>query len=123
MTARMFAIVPAMVLALGTAAAQAQPAANPRLQFNQASMIDHGTPLRPFDHVSAKVTNAAYVSDWSDPSYQQVQKGLMNEPGYSIGTGTAELRHSTATIGDGSQSSDLLDPGKVLHEPLYDFYG
>ena len=123
MTARMFAIVPAMVLALGAATARAQPASNPDLQFNQASVIDHSTPLRQSDLVGAKVTNAAYVSDWSDPSYQQVEKELMNEPGYSIGTGAAKLRHSTATIGDGSDSSYLQDPQKVLHEPLYDFYG
>ena len=73
MTARMFAILPAMALALGAATAEAQPALNPHLQSNQASVTDHGTPLRPFDQIGAKVTNAAYVSDWSDPSYQGQQ--------------------------------------------------
>jgi len=119
----MFAIVPAMVLALGAATAQAQPAANLHLQVNQARVIDHATSLRPFDQSGAKVTDAAYVSDWSDASYQQVQKELMNAPGYSIGSGAAELRHSKATIGDGSESSHLQDPQNVLHEPVYDFYG
>jgi len=119
----MFAIVPAMVLALGVAMAQAQPAANPQVQFHQASVIDHPTPLRPFDQVGAKFTNAAYVSDWSDPAYRQAQKELMNEPGYSIGTGAAELYHARASIGDGSESSSLQDPQQVLHEPVYEFYG
>jgi len=91
MTAKMFAIVPAMVLALGAATAQAQPATNPHVQLNQASVIDHATPLRPFDQAGAKATDAAYVSDGSDPSYLWVQKELLNEPGYSIGTGAAEL--------------------------------
>jgi len=119
----MFAIVPAMVLALGAATAQARPAANQHLQFHEPSVINHATPPRPFDQVGAMVTNAAYVSDWSDPSYQQVQKELMNEPGYSISTGAAKLWHSTATIGDGSESSYLQGPQQVLHEPVYNFYG
>ena len=43
MTARMFAVVPAMVLALGAATARAQPAANPQVQFHQASVNDYTT--------------------------------------------------------------------------------
>jgi hypothetical protein len=104
MTASMFAIVPAMVLALG-AAAQAQPAANPHLQFRQTSVIDHATSLRPSDQVGASVTNAAYVSDGSDPSYLWVKKQLLNEPGYSIGTGAVRLCHSPAAVDDGSDAS------------------
>ncbi len=107
MTARMFAIVPTMVLALGAATALAQPATNPVVQWHEASLIDHGMPLQPLEQVGAMVTNAAYVSDGSDPSYLQVQKELLNEPGYSIGTGAAPLRHAPVTAGDGSDSSYL----------------
>ena len=43
MTERMFAIVPAMVLALGAAMVQAQPGANPYGQFHQAGGAAHAT--------------------------------------------------------------------------------
>lgn len=109
MTARIFAFLPAIVLALGSATALAQPAI---VQFHQASLIDHGTPVRPYGLVGAKVTNAAYVSDGSDPSYLRVQKELLTEPGYSIGTGAAEL-------GDGSNPSYLWDQQQVLRQPGY----
>ena len=42
MTARMFAIVPAMVLALGAVTVQAQPA-DPQVQFHQVSVNDRTT--------------------------------------------------------------------------------
>jgi hypothetical protein len=89
MTVRIFAIVPAMVLALSAAIALAQPAAYPFAQFDQASPMVHSPSLRPYDQVSAKTANAAYVDDGSDPSYLQQQ--LMQEPGYSIGTGPARV--------------------------------
>jgi hypothetical protein len=119
MIARMFAIVPAMVLALGAATTQAEPAGHPHVQFRQARVIDHATPPRPFGQAGAEVTNAAYVSDGSDPSYLWVQKELLNEPGYSIGTGAAEVYHARAIVGDGSGSSYLRDPQDVLREPGY----
>jgi hypothetical protein len=89
MASRIFAVVPAMVLVLGSVTALAQPAANPFVHAHQASLIDRDTPLHPLDGLDAKVTNAAYVSDGRDPSYLRVQKELLTEPGYSIGTGAA----------------------------------
>jgi hypothetical protein len=112
MTTRIFAIVPAMVLALSTAAALAQPAAQPFAQFDPASLIDHGTALGPRYDAGTMVSNVAYVSDGSDPSYLRVQQELMNEPGYSIGTGAAHL-------GDGSDPSYLRNQQAVLREPGY----
>jgi hypothetical protein len=53
MTVKMFSIVPAMVLALGTATALAQPTANPLTWFDQAGAV---------------VANAAFVSDGSSPN-------------------------------------------------------
>ncbi len=61
MTARIFAIVPAMVLALGAGTAVAQPAAKRSVQFRQASLINHGLPLHRFEQAGAKVTSAAFV--------------------------------------------------------------
>jgi hypothetical protein len=69
MTVKMLSIVPAMVLALGTATALAQPAANPLTRFDQAGAI---------------VTNAAFVSDGSSANYLRDQQALLREPGYSI---------------------------------------
>ena len=91
MTTRILAIVPAMVLALSATAALAQPAAQPFAQFDQASLIDHGTALWPRDDVGTMVSNVAYVSDGSDPSYLRDQQALLKEPGYSIGTGAAQI--------------------------------
>ncbi len=119
MTARIFAIIAAMVLALGAATALAQPTAKALVPFQQASFIDHGKPPRLFERVGAKVTRAAFVSDGCDPSYLRVQKELLNEPGYSIGTGAAALCHAPATVGDGSDSSYLWNQQEVLREPGY----
>lgn len=116
MTARIFVVVPAMVLALGAATALAQPAAKPFVQFQQASLIDHATPLQ---QLGAKVTSVAFVSDGSDPSYLRVQKELLNEPGYSIGTGAAALCQAQATVGEGSNSSCLWNQQAGLREPGY----
>jgi hypothetical protein len=67
--------------------------------------------------VSAKVTSAVFVSDGYDPSYLRVQKALLNEPGYSIGTGVAELCDAPATLGDGSDSSYLWNHSKCCASP------
>jgi hypothetical protein len=112
MTTRIFAIVPAMILALSATAALAQPAAQPFAQFDQASLIDLGRALRPQDDAGTVVSNVAYVSDGSDPSYLRVQHELMNDPGYSIGTGAAHL-------GDGSDPSYLRNQQEVVREPGY----
>jgi hypothetical protein len=112
MTTRIFAIVPAMVLALSATAALAQPAAQPWAQFDQASLIDHGTALGPRDDARTMVSSVAYVSDGADPSYLRVQHELMNEPGYSIGTGAAHLS-------DGSDPSYLRNQQEVVREPGY----
>lgn len=91
MSVRIFTIVPAIVLALGAATALAQPTEHPFAQFDQASPVDHSPSLRPCDQVSAKAANAAYVGDGSSPSYLRDQQQLMQEPGYSIGTGVARV--------------------------------
>jgi len=91
MTARIFSIVPAVVLALSATTALAQPAAQPFAQFDRASLIAHDTTHRPHDGAGAMVSSAAYVSDGSDPSYLRDQQALLNEPGYSIGTGAARI--------------------------------
>ena len=91
MNAKIFAIVPAMVLALGVATAPAQPAANPVAQFDLVSRVDHNPLLRPYDQTSAMAAKAAFVGDGSNPSYLRDQQQLMNEPGYSIGTGAARV--------------------------------
>jgi hypothetical protein len=55
MTVRIFTIVPAMVLALGAEATLAQPAAHPFAQFDQASLANQATLLRPYDQANAMV--------------------------------------------------------------------
>jgi hypothetical protein len=112
MTTRILAIAPVMVLALGVTAALAQAASQPIAQFDEASFIYHSTALRPRADAGTMVSNVAYVSDGSDPSSLRVQHELMNEPGYSIGTGTADL-------GDGSNPSYLRDQQELLREPGY----
>jgi hypothetical protein len=86
-TVRIFAVVPAMVLALGAATALAEPVANPFAHYDQASAMDHSPPLRPYDQASKKAAGTAYVSDGSDPSYLREQRLLRHEPGYSVGMG------------------------------------
>ncbi|HTW69836.1 MAG TPA: hypothetical protein VME47_08130 [Acetobacteraceae bacterium] len=91
MILKVFSIIPAIVLALGSATALAQPAAHPFAQFDQAGLIEQGAPLRPYDQATAAAGNAAYVSDGSDRSYLRDQQQSMDEPGYSIGTGAARF--------------------------------
>jgi hypothetical protein len=119
MIVRIFAMVPATILALGTATAVAQPAANPFGQFGRANLIDQSTWLRPFDEAGPIVANAAFVSDGRSPSYLPDQQAVLREPGYSIGTGAAELGHAPATIGDGSDPSYLREQQAVVREPGY----
>lgn len=85
MTVRIFAMVPATILALGGATALAQPTAQPLAPFGGANLIDHGTWLRPYDQACAFVANAAFVSDGWTPSYPRNQQEVLREPGYSIG--------------------------------------
>lgn len=89
MTAKICALVPAMVLAFGAATALAQPTATPFTQFNQPSLIVHSVQLRHYDQGSAIAADAAYIGDGSDPSYLGNQGKLELEPGYSVGTGAA----------------------------------
>jgi hypothetical protein len=142
MTARIFAIVPAMVLALSATTALAQPAARPFAQFDRASLITHDTALRPVDGAAAMVSyaaylgegwdashwrdqqeqtgvpeystsnGAAYVTDGSDPSYLRDQQELMSGPGYSIGNGAAY-------VSDGSDPSYLRVQQALMNEPGY----
>ena len=103
MTAKICALVPAMVLAFGAATALAQPAASPFAQLDQPNLIVHSVQLRPYDQRSAVAANAAYISDGSDPSYLQDQAKLLTEPGYSIGTGAARV------VNGWSNGSDLTN--------------
>jgi hypothetical protein len=119
MTARIFAIVPAMVLALGAAAALAQPAAHRFAQFDQASFMDHSTPFPPYDQAIAMVANAAYIGDGSDPCYLQDQQELMDEPGYSIGTGAAQVCNAPTTVGHRSDPSSRLSQKALPRGPGY----
>jgi hypothetical protein len=119
MTARTFVIAPAMVMALGAATALAQPAAHPLARFGQVRLIDHGALLWSYDQAGAIVAHAAFVSDGCSPSYLPDQQGLAREPGYSIGTGAAELCHAPATVSDGSNPSYLRDQQELVREPGY----
>jgi hypothetical protein len=76
MTAKIVAVVPVMVLALGAATAVAQPTTHRFARFDQ------GSPM---------VTSAAFVSDGAGPSYLRNQQQLRSEPGYSVGTGDARV--------------------------------
>jgi hypothetical protein len=69
MTVRIFAMVPATILALGAATALAQPSANPFAQFGRTNLIDHSTSLWPYEETGAIVANTAFVSDGCTPSY------------------------------------------------------
>jgi hypothetical protein len=119
MTVRIFTVVPAMVLALGATAALAQTAARPFPQFDQASLIDHSTVLLPYDQASVIAVNAAYVGDGSDPCYLRDQQELTREPGYSVGTGAAQVCDPRITIGGGSNPFHRLDRRKLPREPGY----
>ena len=91
MTARIYALVPAMLLTFGAATALAQPTASPFTQFNRAGLTVHRVQLAPNGQGSAIAVHGPYIGDGSDPSYQRDQRELMNEPGYSIGTGAARV--------------------------------
>jgi hypothetical protein len=104
MTVRLFAIVPAMVLALGAATALAQPSADPLMHLDQAS---------------ATVVNAAYIGDGTGPCYQQNHQELLNEPGYSVGTGAAQVCGAPATVGQRSDPSSRLSKKAPPREPGY----
>lgn len=103
MSVKMFSIVPTMVLAPGTAAALTQPTANPFFRLDQAGAI---------------VTNAAFVSDGCSPSYLPDQQNIVHEPGYSIGTGDAQLcNNAPAGVTDGSDPAYQTNQQKLLREP------
>jgi len=91
MPAKIYALVPAMVLAFGAATALAQPAARPFVQSDQPGLIVHSVQLLSPNQGSAIATDAAYIGDGSDPSYISDQRKLLSEPGYSIGTGAARV--------------------------------
>jgi hypothetical protein len=44
---------------------------------------------------------------------------VLHEPGYSIGTGAAEVCHAPAIVGDGSDPSYLGNRQDVAREPEY----
>jgi hypothetical protein len=119
MTLRIFAMVPATILALGAATALAQPTAHPLAQFGRANLIDHSTWLWSDDQAGAIAADAAFVSDGCTPSYLRSQQEILREPGYSIGTGAAALCNDPATVGDGSDRSYLRSQQEVLREPGY----
>jgi len=84
MTARIFAVVAAMGLALGGSTALAQPAL---AQFDHASLMDHGQPVRPYDESNAVMATAAYVGDGTDPNYLRDRQQLLEEFGYRSSNG------------------------------------
>jgi hypothetical protein len=117
MTKKIYAMVPAMVLAIGSATALAQPTVSPFAQYDRATLTENGALLRPYDQESAIAFHAAFVGDGtnvavqqpfqynfggavahvgdgSSPSYLGNQRAILNEPGYSVGTGAAWIRRA-----------------------------
>jgi len=84
MTARIFAVITAMGLALSGTTALAQPAF---ARFDHASLMDHSQPFRPYDQANAVMAIAAYVGDGSNPNYLRDQQQLLEEFGYSSSNG------------------------------------
>jgi hypothetical protein len=87
MTLRFFAIVSALVPALGGATPLAHPAAHAFAQSDQAGVIYHSTLYWPYVKTSALTANAAYVGDGSDPSYVRDQPNVFHEPVYDFSGG------------------------------------
>jgi len=130
MAARIFSIVPTVVLALNATKALARVAAQPFAQFDRASLVAHDTTPRSHDGAGAMVSSAAnlgegfnafhwrdhqaqtgvpehstsngatYVTDGSDRSYLRDQQAVTRGPGYSIANGAAY-------VNDGSDPSYL----------------
>jgi len=119
MNAKIYALVPAMMLALGATAALAQTSPRPFAQFDQASLMDHGAGFRPYDQGGAAARDAAYLGGGSDPSYLSDQTRLTTGPGYNIGTGAAQAGNAAASIGDGSDPSYLANQHRLDLEPGY----
>jgi hypothetical protein len=69
MIVRIFAMVPATILALSASTALAQPSANPFAQFSRANLIDHSTLLPSYDETGAIIANPTFVTDGCTPSY------------------------------------------------------
>ena len=111
MTTKIHALVPAMLLAFGAATALAHPAASPFAQSDQPSLVVHSVSLRPFDQGNAVTRDAAYISDGSNPAYLRNQNALINEPGYSIGTGAARISDGSDPSYLGQQRTLALEPG------------
>ena len=109
MTARIFALVPAMVLTLGTATALAHPTERLYAQCGQASLMYHNALHGAYGQSGTMAENAAFVSDGSTPGYLQEQREVRHEPGYSVGTGAAEVGVASAYIGDGSDPNYVQD--------------
>jgi hypothetical protein len=91
MTVRIIGLVGTMVMTLGATTALAQPLSHPFAQVEPTSLMHHSLSLRPYDQTSTTTVDGAHVGDGSAPSYEQDQRQLMNEPGYSIGTGAAQV--------------------------------
>lgn len=89
MTARIFPLVPVMVLTLATATALARSTVRPFAQFNQAGLMRYNT--LPYVAGDLVAVNAAFVGDGSTPGYLKEQQQLTHEPGYSVGTGAAKV--------------------------------
>lgn len=115
MTAKIYAIASAMVLAIGTGTALAQTTVSPFAQYDHVTLMQHSARLGPYDPESAIAMKAAFVGDGtsvptqepfqynyggaaahvgdgSSSSYLRDQQELLSEPGYSIGTGAARVR-------------------------------
>lgn len=110
MNVKIYAMVPAMVLAFGAATALAQPRMSPIAQYDQASLVMHSAQFRPYDQGGA----AAYVGSGSDPLYQAHRNELLTEPGYSIGTGAAQ-------VGDGATPGYQAEQRQLWREPGFHF--
>jgi len=83
MTLRIFPIVSVLVPAMGTATAMPQPAAHAFAQFDQGGLVYQGTPLWPYDQVSAMAAHAAYGGNGSAASHPD-QPDLLYEPVYEV---------------------------------------
>lgn len=112
MTVRIFAIIPAMVLALSATTPLAQPATPRFAQLDRSSLIDHDMARRPHHEAGAVVSNAAYVGGGSNPSRWGDEEEQTGVPEYSTSNGAAYVT-------DGSESSYLADQHQPMSGPGY----
>lgn len=110
MKTKLYAMVPAMVVAFGAATALAQPRMVPVAQYDQTSVTPHSAQFRPYDQSGAM----AYVGSGGDRGYSGQQNQLLSGPGYSIGTGAAQ-------VGDGATPGYQAEQRELQRAPGFRF--